>query len=72
MVDILGQHTCRTCKHYDPVGPSGMGECHLFPPTTQLFLIGMTEKGPEFHRAVVTQTTPEHYWCSSWTVKLTF
>jgi hypothetical protein len=49
-----------------------MGECHLLPPTTQLFLIGMTEKGPEFHRAVVTQTTPEHYWCSSWTVKLKF
>jgi hypothetical protein len=70
-MDIIGARNCRSCKFFEGGGDQGTGECHLSPPLTQLFLIGMSDKGvPTFHRAVVTQTTPGEYWCSHWVKKL--
>jgi hypothetical protein len=62
---------CSTCKHF-VMGVIGKhSECHLNPPTTTTFVIGIGPNGqPALHKEVSFGITLPEWSCGQWAMKL--
>jgi hypothetical protein len=70
---LVTRDHCSACKFFVRVEGHDLtmpGECHRMPPTTTLFLAGVSKHGPEFNRATTYAMTNPDGWCGEHKPKL--
>lgn len=68
---LIGKPTCVSCKHFVMMDGMQNPECHLFPPVTTPFIIGIDKvKGPIVHNVISYNLVRPDFDCAQHAPKI--